>query len=288
MHRVCNLFVLGALLFSFLACSNDTENAYTTKSESALNAQIEKNSRNSAKIAKYKKPLHIQESENLDIDELVNGNTDLSFDLYRQLCEGNGNLFFSPFSISSGFAMLYAGAINKTARQIHETMHFTLPSERLHPVFKSLNVELNRCGTDDSDDAKDSKFRLLNVNSIWGSMGSPITKRYSNILADNYGVEPRSLDFSNAPEQSRCIINDWITDSTGGLINNIVPPGAITSETAFVLANTIYFESEWSVPFFSVETEEGVFTLLDGKNITVPMMLKKKVHLQFNWSKKPE
>src|SRR4051812_49228151 len=47
---------------------------------------------------------------------LVEGNTAFAFDLYHQLAsEQNGNLIFSPYSISLEMALLYAGAKGETA-----------------------------------------------------------------------------------------------------------------------------------------------------------------------------
>ena len=44
------------------------------------------------------------------LSELTDGNTDFAFDLYQALREDDGNLFFSPFSISAALAMPFAGA----------------------------------------------------------------------------------------------------------------------------------------------------------------------------------
>ena len=41
---------------------------------------------------------------------MVQGNNDFAFDLYRALSDGEGNLFYSPFSISQALAMTFAGA----------------------------------------------------------------------------------------------------------------------------------------------------------------------------------
>ncbi len=51
-----------------------------------------------------------QHIEGSDVETLVKGNNSFCFDLYRQLKEEDGNLFFSPYSISTALAMTYAGA----------------------------------------------------------------------------------------------------------------------------------------------------------------------------------
>ena len=55
---------------------------------------------------------------------IVNSNIEFAFDLYRQLKAEEGNLFFSPYSISTALAMTYAGARGQTAEQMGQTLHF--------------------------------------------------------------------------------------------------------------------------------------------------------------------
>jgi len=45
-----------------------------------------------------------------DLDLLVEGNSIFAFKLYQALREQEGNLFYSPHSISVALAMTYAGA----------------------------------------------------------------------------------------------------------------------------------------------------------------------------------
>lgn len=45
-----------------------------------------------------------------DLAMLVSGNSAFAFDLYQALREEDGNLFYSPYSISLALAMTYAGA----------------------------------------------------------------------------------------------------------------------------------------------------------------------------------
>ena len=58
--------------------------------------------------------------------ELNAGNTDFAYDLYQAIRKESGNLCYSPFSISTALAMVYAGAQEETERQIADALHFTL------------------------------------------------------------------------------------------------------------------------------------------------------------------
>ena len=77
--------------------------------------------------------------------ELIDGNSAFAFDLYHALRENSdGNLFYSPYSISLALAMTYAGARGETERQMADTLHYLLPQERLHTSFNSLDLNSPR------------------------------------------------------------------------------------------------------------------------------------------------
>ena len=56
---------------------------------------------------------------------VVQDSNTFALDLYGRLTQQDGNLFFSPYSISNALAMTYAGAGGETATQTAKTMHFT-------------------------------------------------------------------------------------------------------------------------------------------------------------------
>ncbi len=202
---------------------------------------------------------------------LVAGNSMFALDLYQVLREEGGNLFYSPYSISLALAMTYAGARGETERQMADTLHFTLPQDRLHPAFNALDLEL--AGRGEGAEGKDGQgFRLNIVNAIWGQRGYKFLREFLDVLAENYGAGLRLLDFVKAPEESRITINDWVSDQTEGRIEDLIPQGEIDALTRLVLANAIYFNAAWLNPFEEERTQDGPFFLLDGGQVTVPMM----------------
>src|SRR5262249_20119895 len=82
-----------------------------------------------------------------EIKELVRGNNEFAFDLYRELAakEQGKNIVFSPFSISTALAMPYAGARGKTAEEMARVMHFTLGQERVPGAGSSCIGRNNDC-----------------------------------------------------------------------------------------------------------------------------------------------
>jgi serpin B len=202
---------------------------------------------------------------------LVEGNSAFAFELYQALKGEEGNLFYSPYSISMALAMTYAGARGETAEQMADTLHFILEQEKLHPAFNWLDGELTSRG--EGAEGKDEEgFRLNIVNAIWGQKDYDFLSEFLDVLTENYGAGMRILDFITEPEESRVTINDWVSDQTEGRIEDLIPPGAIDALTRLVLTNAIYFNAAWEHPFDEDMTADGPFYLRDGGQVTVPMM----------------
>ena len=216
-----------------------------------------------------KQRMTLPDISDADLTDLVSGNTGLAFDLYQALSEQDGNLFYSPYSISLALAMTYSGARAETERQMADTLYFVLPQDRLHPAFNGLDLELASRG--EGAEGKDSKgFRLNIVNAIWGQEDFEFLDEFLDVLAENYGAGLRLLDFVRAPEESRITINDWVSEQTEARIEDLIPKGVIDEYTRLILTNAIYFNAAWQYPFSSVN--DGTFHLLDGGEVTVPMM----------------
>jgi serpin B len=206
-----------------------------------------------------------------DIISLSEGNSEFAFDLYRTLAAKNGNMFYSPYSISVALAMTYAGARGETETQMADTLRFLLSQQNLHPAFNGLDIELSQRG--EGAEGKDGEgFRLNVVNAIWGQQDYEFLPEFLDVLAVNYGAGLRLLDFINQPEESRVTINNWVSDQTEERIKDLIPQGVIDSITRLVLTNAIYFNAAWMYPFEKESTSDGMFYLLDGSDVTVPMM----------------
>ncbi|MFC1933081.1 serpin family protein [Chloroflexota bacterium] len=206
-----------------------------------------------------------------DLATLADGNSEFAFDLYRILKDTDGNFFYSPYSISQALAMTYAGARGETEEQTADTLNFLLPQDSLHPAFNGLDIDLSSRG--EGAKGKDEEgFRLNIVNAIWGQKDYEFLPQFLDVLAENYGAGLRILDFVAAPEPSRITMNDWVSEQTEGRIKDLIPQGAIDSLTRLVLTNAIYFNAAWQYPFNEEATVDGIFNLLDGTKINVPMM----------------
>ncbi len=210
-------------------------------------------------------------ASDVKLDDLVRGNSRFAFDLYAALREEDGNLFYSPHSISVALAMIYAGANERTARQMEEVLRFQLAPDQLHAAFNVLDLELSSRGEGSSGQDGDG-FQLNIANAIWGQKEYTFLPRFLDTLAENYGAGMRVVDFIGEPESSRESINDWVAERTGDRIRDLIPEGLIDPLTRLVLANAIYFNAAWHLPFDENRTSMAPFHLLSGNRIDVPMM----------------
>jgi serpin B len=206
-----------------------------------------------------------------DVTKLVDGNTAFALDLYQRLREQEGNLFYSPYSISLALAMTYAGARGETEAQMAEALRFSLPQEQLHVAFESLAQALASRG--EGAEGKDEEgFRLNVANALWGQEDYHFLEAFLELVDRYYGGGLRPVDFVGSPEQARETINAWVEDETEGRIQDLIPAGLLDALTRLVLTNAIYFNAAWAEPFESDFTQDGPFYLLDGGEISVPMM----------------
>src|SRR5450755_968753 len=81
-------------------------------------------------------------ASSVDTRKVVAGNTAFAVDLYGKLRTHEGNVFFSPCSISTALAMTCGGARGETENQMAQTLHFNLPPDKLHPAFAALESNL--------------------------------------------------------------------------------------------------------------------------------------------------
>jgi serpin B len=204
-----------------------------------------------------------------DLASLTDGNAAFAFDLYHVLAADEGNLFFSPYSISVALAMTYAGASGDTASQMADTLHFTLPPEQLHSAFNAYSLDLAARA---EADVEGTPFELSIANSLWGQQGFTFLPEFLDLLAENYGAGMRLVDYVSDPEAARQAINQWVSDETREKIQDLIPSGAIDAQTRLVLANAIYFKAAWLHPFDDSATAPAPFHLLDGSAVDVPMM----------------
>jgi serpin B len=203
--------------------------------------------------------------EKPDTAALVKGDNEFAFDLYTRLRTGEGNLFFSPFSISTALGMTSAGARGPTAEEMAKTLHFTLPPPRLHAARGALNKELA------GDKAKG--YQLAIANALWAQKGYEFLPEFLTLAKDHYESGVQQVDFQNDTETARNTINHWVEKQTQDKIKELLKPGFLRSDTRLVLTNAIYFKADWMHRFREDQTKPGPWKLSAEKKVDgVPLM----------------
>ena len=203
----------------------------------------------------------------------VAGNSEFAFDLYAKLKEdpkveeAGGNLFFSPYSISTALAMTWAGARGQTEKEMAKVLHFSLAQAKLHPAFAALEKQLNA-------DEEERGYELSIANALWGQKGYGFLKDFMRLTKKNYGAGFKEVDFANPGqrEEARKRINKWVEKKTKKKIKDLIQPGIFNNLTRLVLTNAIYFKGDWAIEFDKDKTIDATFTISADKLVTVPMM----------------
>ena len=102
--------------------------------------------------------------------------------------------------------MTYAGVNGKTADEMAEALHFTLPQDQLHPAFAVLATKLR-------SDTKKAGYQLRIANRLWGQTGYSFLPKFLQITRNAYGAGLGQVDFSR-PEDARQTINTRVEDRT--------------------------------------------------------------------------
>lgn len=204
-----------------------------------------------------------------EVQAVVAGNNRFALDLFQSLRSQEGNLIYSPYSISVALAMTYAGARGETEAQMAQTLHFP-PQHQLHPALNALDLELASRGASQTDE--ETPLQLNIANAIWAKEGLPLLPKYLDVIAQNYGAGIQLADFANRSETVRREINSWVSQQTRDKIQDLIAEGMLTPDTAMVLVNAIYFKADWMSPFDPNNTQDAPFYLLDGSDVQVKMM----------------
>ncbi len=194
---------------------------------------------------------------------VTEGNNGFAIALYAQLHKENGNLFFSPESISTSLAMAYTGARGETAAEMAKTLRFTVPSARLQPAMGALLADLN---------AAHPGYQLRVVDALWAQQGFTFLPEFLKQIEVNYGAGFHQVDFIGATEAARGTINHWIEQKTDDKITDLLQPGVLTPQTKLVLTNAIYFKGDWQTEFDTTLTKIADFHTSQTESVQAPLM----------------
>lgn len=213
----------------------------------------------------YKKNVIVRDLSS--IGTAVQGNTQFALDLYQKLRTTEGNLIFSPYSISTVLAMTYTGARGDTQVQMAQAIHFLLDQKQLPPAFALLESKLGEAG-------EKGNVQLRAANALWPQKGFPFLKEFLALTSKYFGVLITPVDYGNG-EAARHTINAWVEERTESMIKDLIAPGMLDALTRLVLVNAIYFKGDWASQFDRSRTSQEPFWAGSNGQVQVPMMTQK-------------
>jgi len=195
-----------------------------------------------------------------DYSDIVAANNGFAIDFYaRAAAEEGANIVFSPWSISTAFAIAHEGAMGETRDEI--TGVFGFPDEK-HVQFRAAMADMNR---------PDAQHKLSVANSLWLAEWFEPREAYVETARTHYDSLVERVDFATPAAAET--INGWVEDNTGGKIQEVLPPGSTDASTALVIANAVYFKGIWENTFSKKSTnEDGSFWVTPDREVPVPMM----------------
>jgi serpin B len=219
----------------------------------------------------FKKTLNNNESAILEA--AVQGNTKFALELYQKLWSTEGNLFFSPYSVSAALAVAYAGARGDTRTQMARALSFLQDQTRLQTAFALLREKLEESG-------RRGHIQVSTANTLWPRIGCEFPGGFLKLARKYYGVQITPVDYGDE-ETARRTINSWVEEKTQNRIKDLISAGVLDSMTRLVLVNAIYFKGDWATRFDPELTSQEPFLVAQGSQVQVPMM---KLKHDFNYA----
>jgi len=279
---ILNLLIMQIILWMNTACSTTAETA-ELETETAMQLSDNKDSSSSPPesvpaVSMSENKIVVAENHTAQEPKVKTGDTQkaartinaFATDLYGVLKTNEGNLFFSPYSISSALVMAYAGSKGNTAQQLATVLHLNNVS---HSNFSSLKQPLVNSSNEES-------YQLSIANAIWMQKNFLVNPEFLYLLQDQYRARLQLVDFEKNAEEARNKINVWTEEKTKQKIKDLLQPGILTEQTRLVLTNAIYFKGNWLNAFSEEKTTPLPFKFASNQQVKVPTMLQEG---QFNY-----
>ena len=210
-----------------------------------------------------------QAADEQAVRQLVENNTNFALALYKAIAgEQRGNLFLSPYSISSALAMTYAGARGETEKQMAKTLRLSQDQATVHPAFAEIASKI-------AEISASGNVEIMTANALWLQQNFQVLDAYLATIRAQYRGQLFPVNFVEEAEAARQQINAWIEEQTQQKIQELLPAGSISNLTRCVLTNAIYFKGKWANAFDPAATSAQPFWVSLDQEISVPTM-----HLQ--------
>ncbi|MGA1977299.1 MAG: serpin family protein [Bacteroidales bacterium] len=194
---------------------------------------------------------------------IVESGSSFAFDIFRNVVENadkDENIMVSPLSISYALSMTLNGANGATRDSMLAALRDNgLTPDEINNSFKGLTTALM---------SVDKRVAMLIANSVWTEIDFAVKKSFIDILTNYYNAESQQFDINDPTVPGK--VNAWISNSTNGLITNMLDK--LDTNTVMLLINAIYFKGKWTLEFDPANTMNTSFYKPEGTTVSVPVM----------------
>ena len=202
---------------------------------------------------------------------LIRGSHKFSLDVLKFLSnfeskDTSEGILVSPFSVWSALIVMYMGSRGETESEIRSALQLKdVPKHSVGMAYQGLKFWYQLKQNSSDVIATNRKYAYSAANRIF------VNKQYNvnSCIKSNFPTEVEAMNFAE-PEASIASINAWVERLTRGKIKNLMSPGSLTPWTQIVIANAVYFRSQWMVQFDQANSvvEEFHVNPVESMNVT--------------------
>ena len=209
--------------------------------------------------------------------QLVNQSNDFAFNLFRRATQQGPagpcltapqSIILSPISITYALGMLNNGAAGETQQQINQVLGFgETGADGINEFCKKMLTEAPQL---------DKLTKVMIANTLYVNKDYHLLPSFVQKANDYYDAQPETRDFADG--KTLDVINQWASDHTGHMINQVMSEYEFNPDAVSYLLNATYFKGAWAEKFNKNDTRYEDFY---GREQKVPMMHQEH---QFNYS----
>ncbi|XP_028040586.1 antichymotrypsin-2 isoform X3 [Bombyx mandarina] len=196
---------------------------------------------------------------------LKNGNDNFTARMFTEVVKNNPgkSVVLSAFSVLPPLAQLALASDGETHEELLKAIGFP-DDDAIRTEFASKSRDLRSI----------KGVELKMANKVYVHDGGKLDENFAVVSRDVFNSDVQNIDFSKNTVAAKSI-NDWVEENTNNRIKDLVNPDSLSSATAAVLVNAIYFKGAWSSKFDERLTSDRDFYVSKDKTIKVPMMYKR-------------
>jgi serine protease inhibitor len=165
---------------------------------------------------------------------------------------------YSPYSMNYVLLMAYIGMDGITKKEFETVYGLPDNNKELINEMADINYQLLESGV-----------KSTTTTYIDNAFRSSIDPEYIH-QTHNKNTKITLCDFKNSSKTECVKINALVAIETNNLIQEIVTPSIVTSDTVLLLMNTLYLKLDWAFPFHTCR--DHPFKKMDNSETSVKLM----------------